>query len=116
MRTTLKRSLASIDERWPAVKYCSLGFYSAWILLTMRAGFVGSVLDGMDGDVSNWLYLYSGVPLTVILLLCGIFSLGISYNTAKGHVRKLYEKCGVHSRQELIDSLDASGESPRPSA
>ena len=84
MRVTLKRSLASIDERWPAVKYCSLGFYSAWILLTMRAGFVGSVLDGMDGDASNWLYLYSGVPLTVILLLCGIFSRRVEPYIARG--------------------------------
>ena len=30
----------------------------------------------------------------------------ISYNTTKGHVRNLYSKMGVHSRQELIDMLD----------
>ena len=32
--------------------------------------------------------------------------LGISYNTAKGHIKNLYAKCGVHSRQELIDLLE----------
>ena len=29
--------------------------------------------------------------------------LGISYNTAKGHIKNLYAKCGVHSQRELID-------------
>ncbi len=33
--------------------------------------------------------------------------LGISYNTVKYHVRNVYAKMGVHSQQELIDSLCA---------
>ncbi len=83
-RAGLSQSLASIDERWPAVKYCALGFYSAWILLTMRAGFIGSALDGMGGDANNWLYLYSGIPLTLILLLCGVFSRRVEPYIANG--------------------------------
>ena len=30
-------------------------------------------------------------------------SLGISENTVNTHVRRIYQKMGVHSRQELID-------------
>ena len=33
-------------------------------------------------------------------------SLGISVNTAKGHIKNVYAKCGVHARQELIDMLE----------
>ena len=32
--------------------------------------------------------------------------LGISYNTVKGYVKNVYAKCGVHSRQELIDAIE----------
>ncbi|MEE0845211.1 MAG: helix-turn-helix transcriptional regulator [Eggerthellaceae bacterium] len=33
--------------------------------------------------------------------------LGISQNTVKGHTRNVYAKVGVHSRQEVIDRLEA---------
>lgn len=33
-------------------------------------------------------------------------ALGISYNTARTHVRHIYEKCGFHTQQELIDAVD----------
>ena len=33
-------------------------------------------------------------------------TLVISENTARGHVRRLYTKLGVHSRQELIDLVE----------
>lgn len=32
--------------------------------------------------------------------------LGISYNTVKGYAKNIYAKCGVHSRQELIDAIE----------
>lgn len=32
--------------------------------------------------------------------------LGISFNTAKTHVRKVYQKAGVHTRQELFDEIE----------
>lgn len=32
--------------------------------------------------------------------------LGISYNTARTHVRHIYEKCGFHTQQELIDAVE----------
>ncbi|MGN0038157.1 MAG: response regulator transcription factor [Coriobacteriales bacterium] len=32
--------------------------------------------------------------------------LGISYNTVKGYAKNVYSKCGVHSRQELIDAIE----------
>jgi DNA-binding CsgD family transcriptional regulator len=33
--------------------------------------------------------------------------LGISFNTAKSHIRHVYVKVGVHSRQELLDIIEA---------
>ena len=33
-------------------------------------------------------------------------TLGISYNTARTHVRHIYEKCGFHTQQELIDAVE----------
>ena len=33
-------------------------------------------------------------------------TLGLSESTVKTHVRHIYEKCGVHSRAELIALLD----------
>lgn len=33
-------------------------------------------------------------------------AMGVSYNTARTHVRNVYAKCGVHGRQELIDVVD----------
>lgn len=32
-------------------------------------------------------------------------SLCISENTVKSHVRHIYEKCGYHDRQELLDDV-----------
>ena len=33
-------------------------------------------------------------------------ALGVSYNTARTHVRHIYEKCGFHTQQELIDEVE----------
>jgi DNA-binding NarL/FixJ family response regulator len=33
-------------------------------------------------------------------------ALGVSQNTAKTHIKRVYQKLGVHSKQELIDLLD----------
>ena len=33
--------------------------------------------------------------------------MGISYNTARTHVRNVYNKLDVHDRQALIDTVDA---------
>ena len=33
--------------------------------------------------------------------------LGVSWNTARTHSRNIYAKMGVHSRQELIEAMDA---------
>ena len=33
-------------------------------------------------------------------------TLGVSYNTARTHVRHIYEKCGFHAHQELIDEVE----------
>lgn len=35
-------------------------------------------------------------------------SLRISKSTAKTHVRHIYQKLGVHTRQELIDVVEAA--------
>lgn len=35
--------------------------------------------------------------------------LGLSYNTVNSHVANIYAKCGVHSRQELIDRAEKPG-------
>ena len=35
---------------------------------------------------------------------------GISYNTARTHVRHIYEKCGFHTQQELIDAVEGLGD------
>jgi len=37
-------------------------------------------------------------------------ALGISENTVKKHIAKIYEKVGVHSQQELLDVLETCGE------
>lgn len=68
------RCLSSIDRQWPSVKYCSLGFYSAWILLVMSGtSIVVTPVDLLHGQANSLLYLYSGVPLTLILVFCGVF-------------------------------------------
>lgn len=35
--------------------------------------------------------------------------LHISYNTTRTHVRHIYEKCGFHTQQELIDAVEKAG-------
>ena len=37
-------------------------------------------------------------------------NLTISFNTAKSHIRHIYVKADVHSRQELLDIIDREGE------
>ena len=34
--------------------------------------------------------------------------MGISHNTVKMHIRNVYAKLGVHSRQELIDLVEGN--------
>ena len=73
LRQGLSRCFSNIDRQWPSVKFCSLGFYSAWILLVMGGAGVGSGPSGLDtGSANNLLYLSSGIPLTVVLIVCGI--------------------------------------------
>lgn len=38
--------------------------------------------------------------------------LGVAFGTAQAHVRHVYEKTGVHSRQELLDLVEGFGDSP----
>ena len=33
----------------------------------------------------------------------------ISENTTRGHMKRIYRKLNVHSRQELIDALEREG-------
>lgn len=40
--------------------------------------------------------------------------LSLSQNTVKTYAKTLYKKLGVHSRQELMDLLDAHGDASRP--
>ena len=40
--------------------------------------------------------------------------LSLSQNTVKTYAKTLYKKLGVHSRQELMDLLDAHGEASQP--
>jgi DNA-binding CsgD family transcriptional regulator len=41
-------------------------------------------------------------------------SLCISRNTINTHIRHIYQKAGVHSRQELIDLFETAGRAPEP--
>ncbi|MDD6652003.1 MAG: helix-turn-helix transcriptional regulator, partial [Eggerthellales bacterium] len=42
--------------------------------------------------------------------------LGIAFGTAQAHVRHVYEKTGVHSRQELLDLIESVAENGQVSA
>lgn len=85
MRSAIKRSLASIDRQWPAVKFCSLGFYSAWILLMMGGSSLPIGLGGAGaGEANSLLYLSSGVPLTVTLVCCGLLHRRVERFIASG--------------------------------
>ena len=33
----------------------------------------------------------------------------LSYNTVKTHIKHIYQKLGVHSRQELLDLIEGKG-------
>jgi DNA-binding CsgD family transcriptional regulator len=80
-----KRSLERIDSQWPGLKYCSLGFYSAWILFMMGgSAVVPSSQELLQGNANNLLYLYSGVPLTIVLILCGAFSRRVEPTISRG--------------------------------
>ena len=68
----LKHSLGEIDARWPSVKFLSLGFYSAWILLMMNGSSIVAMPAHLaSGESHNVLYLASGVPLCATLLILG---------------------------------------------
>ena len=71
----LSTCVAGIDHHWPNLKYLSLAFYSAWILLTMTGNSVTSnVSVPIDaGVLSAELYLLSGVPLAVCLIGSAVF-------------------------------------------
>lgn len=85
MRAAARRCVSNIDGKWPSIKYCSLGFYSAWILLTMGGAGVGTGPAGLDtGSANNLLYLSSGVPLTLVLICCGIAGKRIEPHISRG--------------------------------
>lgn len=83
--SAVKRMLADIDRRWPAVKFCSLGFYNAWILL-MFSGVAAMASTGefTTGGMNSLLYLYSGIPLTIVLLVCGALGSRAEHTIAHG--------------------------------
>lgn len=65
----------SLSNRWPLLRYLSLAFYSAWILLAVTSSEAVSLLDQQTaGLLQGQLYLSSGAALTGCLLLCGLFS------------------------------------------
>ncbi len=39
--------------------------------------------------------------------------LGVSQNTVRFHCKNIYEKCGVHSKQELLPMLEEGAEEGR---
>lgn len=85
IRQGAHRCLSNIDKQWPSVKFCSLGFYSAWILLMMGGAGVGSGPSGLDGgSANNLLYLSSGIPLTIVLIACGIAGKRIESRISRG--------------------------------
>ena len=70
---TARHTLSAIDEQRPQLKYYSLGFYGAWILLMMGGTGVADVsFSPAVFDANVLLYLYSGVPLSVVLIACGL--------------------------------------------
>ena len=82
---TIRHVLSAIDEQRPQLKYYSLGFYSAWILLMMGGtGVAGSPFPSAAFDVNVLLYLYSGVPLSVVLIACGILHERVEPHIAHG--------------------------------
>lgn len=79
-----RRCIRDIDTRWPIVKYLSLAFYAAWILLTMTSGVTLGIQDEqIAGQYNAMLYLFSGIPLAACLLISGVFH---------KQVRKLVDK------------------------
>jgi DNA-binding CsgD family transcriptional regulator len=61
-------------------------------------------------------YDLTGREIEIFALICQGRSkryiadaLFISENTVRGHVKNLHQKCGVHTKQELIDLLKAMG-------
>lgn len=70
----IRKSLAVIDDKWPGVKFFSLGLYSAWILLMMSgSAIINAPLYLESGVTHNIMYLSSGIPLSLTLILCGAF-------------------------------------------
>ena len=70
---TARHALSAIDEQRPQLKYYSLGFYSAWILLMVGGtGVAGVAFSPAAFDANVLLYLYSGVPLSAVLIACGL--------------------------------------------
>lgn len=68
------RCITGVDARWPVIKYLSLAFYAAWILLTMTSGATLGTMEGSpSGRYNAILYLLSGIPLATCLLLAGVF-------------------------------------------
>lgn len=69
-------------------------------------------LDQACGEIANRFALTSRETDVLMLLAQGRNSkaiserLGLSENTAKTHIRHIYEKCRVHSHQELLDIIE----------
>ena len=69
------RARHGLGARWPKLRYLSLAFYSAWILLAVTSSEAVALLDGQTvGSLQGVLYLSSGIALTVCLVLAGVFS------------------------------------------
>lgn len=71
----LETCVAGVDHHWPHLKYLSLAFYSAWILLVMTGNGITSSasVPFESGVLSAELYLLSGVPLALCLIGAAVF-------------------------------------------
>ena len=69
------RIAQSVGERWPSLRFLSLAFYSAWIMLTVSSNEAMSLTSAnAGGSLQAVLYLSSGFALTAGLVLSGVFS------------------------------------------
>lgn len=78
-------SISPITRQWPWLRYASLSFYSAWILLTMgvNTGIATPPL-GAEWLSKNLLYLSSGIPLIITLIGCAAFHESVRNRIERG--------------------------------
>ena len=88
------------------------GSSSVWGLMKREPVTIDAVQQATDGSIRSLAVRYRLTPRETELL--GLFvsgrsipwiaaKLGISEGTIRSHTRHIYEKLGVHSRQELLD-------------